>query len=103
MTPETQSIEIAKEILHQIKCFDRAALMAWGATGFLALEESIEYKGGLSFKVNGLTFQGTVMIQLRWVDDYSISFIDRSGKLIKECKEVYCEMLIETIDFIEGK
>ncbi len=100
---ETQSLSIANEILSQIKCLDRAALMAWGAKNFLSLPESKEFQGGVRFNVNGLTHKGLVIIELRWLDDYTVSFISKSGELVKKVENVYCDMLVEIIDFIEGK
>lgn len=100
---ENQSIEIAKTILSQIRYVDRCALMAWGAKDFVALPESKIYQGGVRFKVNGLTFKGWVSIELRWMDDYTISFINKKAEVVKEVEGVYCDMLVNVIDFIEGK
>ena len=77
--------------------------MAWGATNFAALSESKEFQGGLVFKVNGLTHQGWVKICLRWVDDYTIVFINRNREVVKTFEGAYCDMLVPVIDWIEGK
>ena len=100
---ETQSLSIANEILRQIKCLDRSALMAWGSSNFLALPESKEFQGGVRFNVNGLTHKGLVVVELRWMDDYTVSFINKKGELVKQVEGVYCDMLVDVIDFIESK
>lgn len=100
---QNQSIQIAQTILSQIKYTDRCALMAWGAKDFVALSENKEFQGGVRFKVNGLTFKGWVLIELRWMDDYTVTFINKKAVVVKEVKEVYCDMLVEVIDFVEGK
>jgi hypothetical protein len=96
-------MSIAKTILDQIKYGDRYFLMAVGATNFIALEESKEFQGGVRFKVNGLKFKGFVQIQLRWVDDYTISFIKKSGDVIKKLEGAYCEDLVPLLDYVEGR
>lgn len=103
METTSRTMEIAQTILEQIKYADRSALMAWGATNFCALSESKEFQGGLSFKVNGLTHKGWVKICLRWVDDYNIIFINRNREVVKTFEGAYCDMLIDVIDWIEGK
>ncbi|MES2515195.1 MAG: hypothetical protein V4580_13675 [Bacteroidota bacterium] len=100
---ETQSISIAKTILEQIQYADRWFLPAIGAKNFLALPESKMFQGGVRFKVNGLKHKGIVEISLRWVDDYSISFLSKAGDEIKRVEGVYCDMLVEVLDWIEGK
>ena len=97
------NIEIAKTIMEQIKYTDRFALMAWGATNFTAIEESKEFQGGLMFKVNGLTHQGYVKVCLRWVDDYTIYFIAKNSEVVKTFEGAYCDMLVQVIDWVEGK
>jgi hypothetical protein len=47
-------MEIARTILGQIKYGDKWALMAYGATNFIELQETKDFKGGVKFKVNGL-------------------------------------------------
>lgn len=100
---ETQTVEIAKTIIQQIKYADRSALMAWGATGFTALPESKEFQGGVQFKVNGLTFQGIVKVELRWADDYIVSFVNTNNEVKHKMERIYCDMLVPAIDWIEGK
>lgn len=97
------TMEIARTILNQIKFADRSALMAWGATNFAAISESKEFQGGLSFMVNGLVLQGWVQVRLRWVDDYTILFYNQHRDLVKTVEGCYCDMLVDVIDYIEGK
>ena len=103
METTSQTMVIAETILEQIQFGDRYALWAWGATNFVALQESKEYQGGLSFKVNGLFLKGWVKICLRWVDDYTIVFINQNREVVKTTEEIYCDMLVPAIDWIEGK
>ena len=51
---------------------------------------------GLMFKVNGMKFQGHVLITLDWLDVYVVHFITDEG--IKTVRDVYVDMLIEVID-----
>lgn len=100
---ETQSIEIASTILQQIKCLDYSALMAWGARNYIALPECKEFQGGVRFQVSGLKHKGFIMVQLRYVDDYTISFIKSNGEMVHQVEGVFCDMLVEVLDWVEGK
>ena len=103
-TPEQiRTMDIAQTIINQIKFTDRSALMAWGAQHFAAIGESKEFQGGVSFKVNGLVHKGWVSIKLRWVDDYTITFTNRKHEVVKTIEGAYCDMLVEVIDWIEGR
>lgn len=61
-----ESKQIATTIIEQIKCTDRAALMAWGARQFIALNEEARGEklqlGGLQMTVSGLKFKGKVLV-----------------------------------------
>jgi hypothetical protein len=103
MESTTNTMEIAQTIINQIKYCDRWALMAWGARDFVALPESKIFAGGLRIKVTGLTFKGWVTIQLRWLDDYTLKFINRKGEVVKIVEQMYCDQLVEVIDWIEGR
>lgn len=103
MTQTTTTLEIAKTIVNQINYGDRWFLPAVGAQNFVALPECKEFQGGVRFRVNGLKHKGYVAIELRWVDDYTVSFLDKAGNLVKECEGVYCDMLIDILDWCEGK
>jgi hypothetical protein len=96
-------MEIARTIIEQIKYADKWALMAYGSRNFVALPESKGYQGGLKFQVNGLRHNGTVSIQLKWIDTYTISFINKKGDTIKEVEDVYCDLLVDVLDWVEGK
>jgi hypothetical protein len=96
-------MEIARTIIEQIKYADKWALMAYGSTNFEALPESKEYQGGVQFQVNGFHFKGIVRIQLRWIDTYTITFISKKSEVVKEVEDVYCDMLVDILDWVEGK
>lgn len=96
-------MEIARTILEQIKFGDKWALMAYGATNFIALQETKDFQGGVKFKVNGLKHKGTVMVQLKWIDTYIITFVNNNGVAVKEVEDVYCDTLVDVLDYIEGK
>ncbi|MES2566998.1 MAG: hypothetical protein V4565_09040 [Bacteroidota bacterium] len=100
---ETQSLSIAKTILEQIKYADIWFLPAIGAKNFLALPETKMFQGGIRFNCNGLKHKGIVEISLRWVDDYCISFLDKKGNEIKTVHGVYCDMLVDVLDWVEGR
>lgn len=96
-------MEIAKTIIAQINYADKWALMAYGSSNYVALTESKEYQGGLQFKVNGLHHKGFVRVQLKWIDTYTITFLNKKGDVKKEVEDVYCDMLVNVLDYIEGK
>ncbi|MEI7594130.1 MAG: hypothetical protein WCK02_00160 [Bacteroidota bacterium] len=103
MNEDNRTMGIAKTIISQIKFTDRSALMAWGAQHFAAVSESKEFQGGVSFQVNGLVHKGWVSIKLRWVDDYTIIFTNRKRDVVKTLEGIYCDQLVEVIDWIEGR
>ena len=98
-----RAIEIAQTIVKQIKYADRSAMMAWGVNRLAAISESKEYAGGVEMSVNGLTHQGWVKVQLSWLDEYTVTFINKSREVVKSVEGVYCDMLVDVIDWIEGK
>jgi len=100
---ENQSLSIAKTILQQIQYADCWFLPAIGAKNFSALPESKLFQGGIRFKVNGLKHKGIVEIGLRYVDDYTICFLNKNGDEIKKVEGVYCDMLVEVLDWVEGR
>ena len=100
---EITSVQIARTILNQIKNLDRSALMAWGANSYCSLSQTKYRVGGLSFKVNGLTHQGWVTIELNWLDTYNIIFTNENRNVVKTFEDIYCDMLVNVIDYIEGK
>ncbi|TXG36678.1 hypothetical protein [Seonamhaeicola maritimus] len=100
---DNTSIQIAHTILNQIKILDRYALMAWGAKRFISLPESKGVQGGVQFKVNGLTFKNWVRVELTWLDVYNVTFINTRGEVVKQFDDVYCDMLVDIIDWVENK
>ena len=82
-------MEIVKTILEQIKYADKWALMAYGSKNFIALPESKEYQGGLQFQCSGIVHKGLVRIQLKWIDTYTISFLNKNGEVVKKVEDVY--------------
>jgi len=103
MQTTTETMEIAQTILAQIKYADPLALMAWGAIQYAAISPSKEFQGGLAFQVSGLTHQGWVKVCLRWVDDYTITFINCNRQIVRTVEGCYCDMLVPVIDWVEGK
>lgn len=97
------TMEIARTILNQIKYGDQWALGSYGATNFAALSENKERSGGLSFQVNGLKHKGWATIELRWVDDYTVIFTNKKREVVKRVEGVYCDQLVEVLDYIEGR
>ena len=103
-------IELANEIIQQIKVTDPRALWAWGATKFQALPECIlsaertgfgentGMRGGLRFKVSGLKFKGWVYVWLTGKDLYDLEAISSRGKQKHYSKGYYCDQIMEVID-----
>lgn len=100
---ENESVQIAKTIIQQIKACDFWFLGAIGAHQFVALPSSGEFQGGVRFRVNGIKHKGYVSIELRWVDDYTIKFLSRAGEVVKTTEGVYCDMLVDILDWVEGR
>lgn len=100
---ESQSIDVAKTIINQIRYADRWFLPAIGAKNFLSLPESKLFQGGVRFNCNGLKHKGVVEISLRWVDDYTISFLNNAGDIVHVVEGVYCDTLVAILDWIEGR
>lgn len=103
MSQDSQAIYIAKTIIKQIQYADRWFLPAVSASNFLALDQGTEYQGGVRFKVNGLKHKGIVEIGLRYVDDYTITFLSKTGEELRKVEGVYCDMLVEILNWIEEK
>ena len=95
--------EIAQTIINQIKYADVWLLPSIGATSFKFMNESEEFQGGLRFMCNGLRHQGVVEILLKWIDTYTIRFIDTNHKQVKEVNDVYCDELVQVLDYVEGR
>jgi hypothetical protein len=94
-------MEISKIIIEQINSIDRWALGAYGSTKLFEIPECSKYSGGLMFTVNGKKHKGNVLIFLKWSDVYKIVFMSEDGLPVKEVDEVYCDMLVDVLDYIE--
>jgi hypothetical protein len=95
-------MSIARTIIQQITALDPWALPAFGTTDLFEIPKCNEYMGGLMFTVNGLVHKGKVKILLTWMDEYKIIFLNQKGVPIKEVNGVYCDMLVEVLDYIEN-
>lgn len=105
-TQEQREIEmsIANTIIQQIRYTDRMALCAWGVSKHvIATPSTKDYQGGVQMCVNGLRHVGYVQINLRYVDDYVVTFLNKKLEVVKEVVGVYCDQLVEIIDWIENK
>jgi hypothetical protein len=96
-------MEIAKTIIEQIKYADRFFLMAIGARNFACLSENKERMGGLEFQCNGFKHKGWCKVELKYNDTYRIQFVNKKRELVKTVEEVYCDQLVDILDFVEGK
>jgi len=94
-------MEIAKTIVQQVIALDPWAFGAYGATKLCEIPECSKYAGGLIFTANGKKHKGNVLIFLKWSDVYKIVFMSEEGIPVKEVEEVYCDMLVDVLDFIE--
>jgi len=91
---------ISKIIIEQIICLDRSFLMAVGAHNYVLHDSDNQQEGGIEFSVNGLHHKGQVEIRLQWDDTYNIRFLKKDNE-IKKFETVYCDQLIEILDWIE--
>lgn len=96
-----RTMEIAKTIMNQIKAIDYWALGAYGANTYASMSEDETRMGGLTFKVNGYNHKGWVKIELTWSDEYRIHFINRKRVNVKTVEGVYCDELVQVLDWIE--
>ena len=90
---------IADTIRQQIRAIDPWALMAYGATNLMVLNENQMYRGGLSMKVRGQRFKGVLEIQLMYNDTYRVRTYNQKLDRVKdEVSDVYCDMLVSVLD-----
>ena len=92
-------MSVAKTILSQIKTIAPHAMWAWGANSL------VDTKGGLQFKVGGLTkFKGYVHVKLDEGNDlYDIEFFkirESEVKVTNTFNGIYAEDLVDIIDSI---
>jgi hypothetical protein len=101
------NVQIAQTILEQIKASDKMALWAWGAKKFVALDTGRAelggdtQLGGVKFSVNGLKYNGTVMVRLMANDTYTVEIgrpYKGQFKVKSKLEGVYCDMLADIID-----
>lgn len=97
------NMDIAKTILNQIKILDCWFLIAIGARNYVALDETMNRLGGITFQVNGLKHKGWCTVELTPMDTYRVLFINRKGETIKIVEECYCDQLVSILDFVEGR
>ena len=72
-------------------------IWAYGATKFKVIQSN----NNVSFSVNGLNHKGTVQILLAFNDTYIIEFLDKRSEVIKSVDGVYCDMLVDILDYVE--
>ena len=95
--------QIAQTILNQINSLDKWAMPSYAAENLTVLPEQTTHQGGLYFKCNGYKVKGSVHILLHWNDTYTIKFFDNNRNLMKELDGVYCDQLVEVLDYIEER
>ena len=87
------NMQIAKEILNQLRCLGGIKMMSWGANAF---------KGGtnfLEFKVQGFKLKGRVRITLTSMDDYTITFYKPRGvEPLKTIEGIFFDEMVDIID-----
>lgn len=103
----SQSQQITKTIINQIKSTDYWSLASWGARNYVSLNEgqqAVGYiLGGVQFDVSGHKVKGKVIVYLMGNDTYTVRVIKVRGIKVTEValiKEVYCDMLMPIIDGI---
>jgi len=78
-----------------------AVMMSWGIENITALKASNRCRG-MSFRVNGAKFSGTVVLSVNGADLYDVDFYTDGGEVAKQITDVYVMDLIDTIDeFVE--
>jgi hypothetical protein len=106
---QSNTQEIAKTIIQQIKATDYWALGAWGYRNPVALREGQEKHGyilgGIQFDVSGkkLPRGGKVLVYLMGDDTYTVRVVRIHGTKVNEIKlveQVYCDDLMRIIDQI---
>ncbi len=105
MTKAEYRLFVANEIMRQIRAGDPYAMMAWGATNTVALDEKkLDHGyqlGGLQFKVNGMKHKGLVLVRLMGNDTYTVETVKmRKGEFsrVNLIEGVYCDNIMQVID-----
>ena len=94
-------LRLAETIVSQILTLDKWALGSYAAQNLKVLGTDEDFIGGLEFSCNGYNVKGKTTIKLHWNDTYTISFYNRNNNLMKTVEGVYCDQLVEVLDFIE--
>ena len=72
--------------------------LSWGVSKVAKLGNDNNEDNVLILKVNGHHFKGYVVITLDWDDTYNVDLVMTSGRIKKSFKDVYFDVLFETID-----
>ena len=70
--------------------------MSWGAHNIVSIKEGKEVRG-LAFDVNGMHFQGTIVLSVNFMDLYEVRFF-KDGELVDTMTDIYVEDMINLID-----
>jgi hypothetical protein len=79
--------------IHALLSRKNPIMLSWGAHNFV--------KNGskwLRFEVNGHHFKGQIYIVLAFNDTFTLYYVDNNFQVVDIQKEVYIDMLIDTID-----
>lgn len=93
--------QIAQTIISQVNAIDTWAFGCYAAQKLQVIPQQEDFQGGLKFQCNGYNVKGYTTIQLHWNDTYTISFYNRNNNHMKTVEGVYCDQLVEVLDFIE--
>ncbi|MBN2768437.1 MAG: hypothetical protein JXQ68_04995 [Campylobacterales bacterium] len=93
-------MDIAQNILDQIRTLDHMAIFAWGTSKVNSIPESEEHLGGLKLLVQNnpkIKERATVEITLNGSDLYDIKVYSDKGLHYDE-RDLYCGDLVIAID-----
>jgi len=92
-----EQINLVAEEIWEVLRHSAYVVMSWGATDFKGM--AYNHMPSLRFTVNGFLFKGTVIVTLNeGADLYEVYCLDAGGNVIKSCKEIYCDELVNKID-----
>ena len=80
-----------KETINAIRRTQKS--MTWGSHAWQTINSE-----GFRFAVQGHLHKGHVYVALDWSDTFTIYFTNRLGKIKEIKKDIYIDVLIETID-----
>jgi len=81
-----------KETMQVLSC-NQPVFLSWGVSKILNIQDK-----GLLLKVNGHHHKDYVLIALAWDDTYSVYILNKKGEILDTYKDVYFDILTETID-----